>query len=326
MDLQRRTIRVADGRSDASRSRRLALRPAQRLALLIAVTAAAGVAAAGTMDLPPLVQPASAEHHVGKVVWADLVTPDLDAARRFYGGVFGWTFADAANARGDYALAYVGGRPVAGVLQRATPAGEHGHPVWLSFLAVRDVDATSRTALEHGARVVFASRTYPGRGRQAVLRDPAGAVFGILASSSGDPADVLAEPGEWIWCALQVRDPSADAGFYRAVIVYDVDDVPGEDSLKHAILSSDGFARASINSFPDQAPGRRAHWLGFVRVRDVAGVASRAVALGGQVLLEPRPDRHGGNLAIIADPVGAPIGLMEWTDSAPDEGRPQEPR
>ena len=326
MDLQRRTTRHGGCGSHASRSHRAQRHPGYLLTLLMAATAGAGVAAAASMDLPPLVQPAGTEHHVGKLVWADLVTPDLDAAKRFYGGVFGWTFSDMANAQDNYAVAYVGGRPVAGLLQRATPAREHGHPVWLSFLAVRDVDATSRTALAHGARVVFASRSYPGRGRQAVLRDPAGAVFGILASSSGDPADVLAEPGEWIWSSLQVHDPATDAGFYRAVMGYDIYDVPSDDSRRHSILSSDGFARASINAFPDDTPGRHPHWLGFVRVRDVASVASRAVALGGQVLLEPRPDRHGGQLAIIADPIGAPIGLMEWSDDGPANDSQQEPR
>ena len=55
---------------------------------------------------------------------------------------------------------------------------------------------------------------------------------------------------------------------------------------------------------------------------DAASVASKAVALGGRVLVEPRPDRHGGNVAVIADPNGAPVGIMEWsqTDST------QEPR
>jgi hypothetical protein len=30
--------------------------------------------------------------------------------------------------------------------------------------------------------------------------------------------------------------------------------------------------------------------------------------------VEPRADRHGGQLAVVADPQGAPIGLMEWSD------------
>src|ERR1700690_84778 len=173
MNLQRST-----GRTGGERSQR----PWQLLMALLAGMAYAAAATAASLELPALVQPASTEHHVGKVVWADLVTPDLDAAKRFYGGLFGWTFSDAANAQGGYTVAYAGGRPVAGLLQRATPSGASRQPVWLNFMAVRDVEATRRTALEHGAKVVFESRSYPGRGRQAVLRDPDGAVFGILAS------------------------------------------------------------------------------------------------------------------------------------------------
>ncbi len=88
------------------------------------------------MVLPPLTQPASGEHHVGKVVWADLVTPDLDGAKRFYGGLFGWTFRDVPGDR-NYALALLDGEPVAGLFQKALPAGQSQQPAWLTFLAVR---------------------------------------------------------------------------------------------------------------------------------------------------------------------------------------------
>jgi uncharacterized protein len=284
------------------------------VALLLGLAYAAGATAA-SLVLPPLVQPPSAEHHVGKIIWADLVTPDLDAAKKFYGGLFGWNFPDAANEKSGYAVAYVDGRPVAGIIQRATPSAERRQPVWLTFIAVADVDAARRTALDHGAKVMFESKTYSGRGRQAVLNDPEGAVFAILASSSGDPADVLAEPGEWIWSSLQVADPAKDASFYQALFGYDLYDVPSEDGLKHVILSSQDFARASVNTFPDASSGRHPHWLNFVRVLDAASVASKATALGGRVLVEPRLDRHGGNVAVIADPTGAPVGIMEWSEA-----------
>src|ERR1700733_11155929 len=44
------------------------------------------------IELPPLVQPASSETHPGKMIWADLVTPNLKQAEQFYGGLFRWTF------------------------------------------------------------------------------------------------------------------------------------------------------------------------------------------------------------------------------------------
>jgi predicted enzyme related to lactoylglutathione lyase len=270
---------------------------------------------AASFELPPLNVPPSTEHHVGKVVWADLVTPDLAAAERFYGGVLGWTFQSIHTGNSEYAVALAGGRPVGGLFQKPIPAGEHRQSAWLTFIAVRDVDAAERTALGHGAKVVSDSKSYPARGRQAVLSDPEGAVFAILGSSSGDAPDFLADSGEWIWSSLLSKDPGAEAAFYQTLFGYDAFDLASEDGSDHVILSSDDFARASVNAFPAGPAHRHAHWLNFIRVDSTSDSVAKAVALGGRVLVEPHVDRHGGQVAVVADPAGAPFGLMEWTAS-----------
>jgi uncharacterized protein len=270
---------------------------------------------AAPFELPPLNSPASTEHHVGKVVWADLVTPDLAAAERFYGGLFGWTFQTIHAGASDYAVASADGRPVGGLFQKAIAAGEHRQSAWLTFIAVRDVDQSKRVALAHGATLVSDSRTYPLRGRQAVLSDPDGAVFAILASSSGDAPDLLAAPGQWIWSSLLSKDPGTAAGFYQQVFSFDVFDLASDDGSEHVILSSDDFARASVNGLPADSRRRHSHWLNFVRVDSTADTVAKVVASGGRVLVEPHADRHGGQVALVADPSGAPFGLMEWTDS-----------
>jgi uncharacterized protein len=284
-------------------------------ALLGVLLICASPAVAQKPELPPLVEPANAEHHVGKVIWADLTTPDLASAKKFYSGLFGWTFRDIHFGKADYAVALLDGRPVGGLVSRAVPSGEQRRPAWLTFIAVRDVDAAKRTALEHGAKVVFEPRTHPRRGRQAVFADPEGAIFAVLASSSGDPDDFLPAPGDWIWSSVHARNPDTDAAFYQAVFGYDAFDVPSDDGLEHVILSSDDYARASVNAFPGDSPRRHSHWLNFVRVVDAVDVSAKVVALGGRVLVEPHVDRHGGRLAVVADPAGAVFGLMEWSDT-----------
>ncbi len=280
---------------------------------LVAGLASAAVAAPS--GLPPLVEPASSEHHVGKVIWVELVTPDLASAKRFYSGLFGWTFRDTRLGQSAYSVAYLDGRPVAGVVARPLPAGERRQPTWLTFLAVRDVDAAKRTALEHGAKIVSEPKTHPQRGTQAIFTDPEGARFAVLASSSGDPGDFLAAPGEWIWSSLHVHDVDKSAAFYQTLFGYDVFDQESDDGAEHAILSSDDYARASVNAFPAAATGPHPHWLNFVRVADAGEAAAKVVSLGGRVLVEPHADRHGGKVAVVADPAGAPFGLMEWSET-----------
>jgi predicted enzyme related to lactoylglutathione lyase len=281
------------------------------VAALYAAPATLQAASGAAPLLPALTQPASGEHHVGKVVWADLVTPDLDGAKRFYGALFGWTFRDVPG----YTVALLDGDPVAGLFQKALPPGQQRRPAWLTFLAVRDVDAAQQTAVHEGGKVLSKPRNYPQRGRQAVVADPDGAVFAVLAADGGDPPDYLAAPGQWIWSSLLVSNPQRETAFYKALFGYDVYDLASEGDAQHYILSSDNFARAGLNAQPSDSLRRHPHWLNFVRVADAADAAKRAVALGGRVLVEPRLDRHGGQLAVLTDPSGALFGVMEWSDT-----------
>ncbi len=286
---------------------------------LLQIIASAAVAAP-TFVLPPLVQPASTEHHPGKVIWADLVTPDIAAAKHFYGELFGWTFNDVHTGASDYSVALLDGNPVGGLFQRAMRPGEQRQPAWLTFISVADAAAAGRNIVAHGGKMLAPIHSYPDRGRQAVFADPQGAVFAVLQSSSGDPEDVLAAPGEWIWSSVMTRDPDTDAAFYQNVFGYEVFEIPSEDGSKHILLSTDDYARASLNMLPADGAKRHPHWLNFVRVNSATDTVARAEALGGRVLVKPFTDRHGGLIAVVADPAGAPFGLLEWTDTDSKQG------
>ncbi len=285
---------------------------------LLAALLAGAIAAPASAAMPPvpaIADPASPEHHPGKVVFAELVTPDIATAKHFYAELFGWTYNDIRVGKTQYTEALAGGEPVAGIIEKPIPAGEHRQPAWLSFIAVTDVDAAKTAAVAHGAKVLAEPRDVPDRGREAVFADPQGAVFAVVASSSGDPDDTLAEPGEWIWSSLITSDPDDDAGFYQSLFNYEVFELPNEGSAEHLLLATDNFARASINSIPEAKPHMHPHWLNYVRVDDADRAVAKAVSLGGRVLVEPHPDRHGGKIALVADPTGAPIGLFEWSQA-----------
>jgi predicted enzyme related to lactoylglutathione lyase len=292
-----------------------------RRALLAALLGVAGAmpAMAAPLRLPALVEPASQEHHVGKVILVELVTPDLAAAKQFYAGLFGWTFRDIQAGGTKYAEASLDGHPVAVLIHKDVPAGGRRQATWLGFISARDVDAAKKIALKRGAKVLFEPHSIPNRGREAVFADPQGAVFGVLASSTGDPPDVLAAPGEWIWSSLITRDPDTAAAFYQALFDYEVFDLPADEGVRHLMLASDNYARASANTLPANKPDAHSHWINYVRVDDAVKMTAKLVALGGRVLVEPRVDRHGGKVAVVADPQGARFGLLEWPDTESKE-------
>jgi predicted enzyme related to lactoylglutathione lyase len=57
----------------------------------------------------------------------------------------------------------------------------------------------------------------------------------------------------------------------------------------------------------------RPTWLPFVRVQNVGESVAKAKQLGGKVLIEPDPEIFNGKVAVVADPTGAAIGLLEWS-------------
>ena len=275
------------------------------------VLAAATPVRADVPVLPALVAPPSQAHHVGKMIFTQLVTPDLAAAEHFYGALFGWTFQNTQLGTHPFGAASLDGHVVAGIVQHSLPADDRRRSSWLTFLSVTDAEAASDAAVRDGAKLLFGPRSVADLGTEAVLSDPQGAVFAILASSSGDPQDFLAESGEWIWSSLLTADPVKDAGFYRSLFGYKLFDVPGE-SAGHVILAAETYARASVNPLPASRPDARPRWLNYVRVDDAAAATAKVQALGGHVLVSPRPDRQGGMIAVVSDPMGAAFGLLEW--------------
>ena len=197
--------------------------------LLNAVAAPATMAA--PPPLPPLSEPASQEHHPGKVVFLQLVTPDLAAAKTFYGGLFGWTFRDIRLGETPYAEAGLNDRPVAGLFQRAIKPGEDRQPAWLAFISTSNVDSTTQAAQQRGTKVLFEPHDIPNLGRDAVLADP----------------------GEWIWSSLITTDPDTAAAFCQAVCEYEVFDLSNDKGAQHVLVASENHARPSVNAMPGDA-------------------------------------------------------------------------
>jgi|SRR6516162_6776199 len=266
----------------------------------------------GPPELPPLSTETGASRLPGKFVWADLVTDDVAAARKFYGGLFGWTFTSV----GDYTIAANDERPLCGMFQRQRPADRpEAKPRWFGYISVPNVKRAQKAVIDSGGKVLFAPTKMPNRGEQAVFMDREGAAFGVVKSSSGDPQDFLADPGDWIWIELLSRNGSKAADFYHNVVGYEVIENSATNRLNDYVLASGGYARAAVRTIVQ--PDEKVHptWLLFVRVQDVTASLALAKKLGGQVLLEPRPDLFHGKVAVLADPTGAAVGIMEWDET-----------
>lgn len=295
-------------------------KPAMRRISILLLLAVFGLAVRAA-DVPAINDPATTDSFPGKFVWADLFTSDQAAAATFYTGLFGWTATTIDRTTPERGpLSYIvlsnGDRPVAGIAlgPPALRNDVRGH--WLGFVSVPDVTKALAEAVANGGHVLSPTREVPQRGVQAMFYSNEGAILGVLHSSSGDPGEYRPEVGDFTWAEVFAQNPGTAAQFYRNVLGYDAAAATEPSRPDTTLFSSGGYARASLAPLPNR-PNAHPAWLLFVRVGSIADSLAKATQLGGRVLVQP-VEVHGNSwIAIIADPVGAALGLVEKEKAAP---------
>ncbi|CAN5844674.1 VOC family protein [soil metagenome] len=264
----------------------------------------------------------------GVPCWVDVVATDLDEAKRFYSGLFDWTFQDAvpADAPGSYLIATLGGQDVAAI----QPAEEGDEIAWRTYIAVDDADQTAKAVAEAGGTVTLAPADAGPGGRQAGCVDPRGAEFRLWQPRNRAGAQVVNVPGSWNFSDLQTSDPHAATTFYALLFGWEVDDVgfatmvrrPGYGDHLEATVYPDIRAVQSEVSAP---PGfedavawmgvkpvdRAEFWQVSFTVADRDASAETAESLGGAIV--STEDTEWTRTATVRDPQGAELVLSQFT-------------
>lgn len=117
--------------------------------------------------------------------WNELMTPDVGRAKPFYAEVFGWEYAGLPVGDFDYTTIQVGGRDNGGMMPMEGDDWAGIPPHWMVYFAVDDTDAIAQACAASGGQVSVPPTDIP-IGRFAVLRDPQGALFSIIALADAD--------------------------------------------------------------------------------------------------------------------------------------------
>ncbi|MCF7983673.1 MAG: VOC family protein [Thiohalocapsa sp.] len=278
---------------------------------LFALLVLAGCAGLDPSRIPAIDGGSDGERLPGKIVWHDLLSEDPAAARRFYGGLFGWTFDDVDVGGGKtYTVVRHRGRAIAGLVDGRGSNPDVNVSRWIPVLSVTDLDQSVAYARANEAPVFQSPVFLAQRGRMAVIGDPEEAVLTLLQSNTGDPPDREAGAGDFLWNELWSTDPASAVDFYTGLVpAFDVKLLEG-DAGPYRILKSGGLPRAGVLASP--VPQMPATWMAYIKVEDVGAVAAEAEALGGRVLLQPRENPRGGEVAILSDPAGAGFLIQTW--------------
>jgi predicted enzyme related to lactoylglutathione lyase len=252
----------------------------------------------------------------GTPCWIDLGTPDQDAAGEFYGALFGWDLKEDENAEqtGGYRTAQLGGKAIGGVMKLMQ---EGQPPAWLTYIAVKDAEATAAKAVEAGASVLAGPMAVLDYGTMAVLSDPSGAVFGLWQAGIHIGADLVNEPGALSWNELNTRDTEGAKAFYGTLFGWDFEDNDmGEMGTYTSLKLGDGPVGGMLDmagrGVPEEVP---AHWQVYFAVEDTDATVEKAKQGGGSVMVEPI-DIPAGRFAILTDPHGASFAVIALSEEA----------
>ena len=149
------------------------------------------------------------DHYLqGTPSYVELTTPDQQAAKEFYGPLFGWEFEDVdMGEAGVYVAVSVQGDSVAGITGQMPQL--QGHPAfWGVYLTVDDVDATAAKAAAAGGKLEAGPFDVMDLGRMASIQDPTGARVNLWQAGASIGSVRVNEPGCPIWHELDQPGPA----------------------------------------------------------------------------------------------------------------------
>lgn len=242
-------------------------------------------------------------HEHGSFSWTDLATPDAQASKAFYGGLFPWEYTDnPIPDDGVYVMATIGGRAAAAMFETS-----ERHPAWASYVTVDDVDAETAKAGELGATVFAEPFDVMDVGRMSTIQDPTGAVFCLWQARTSIGAEIVNGPGALSLNQLNTSDPEAAERFYGELFGWRFESVGDADNPYFGIYRGERV-NGGMMPLPPGAP-MPSHWLAYFGIDDLDAAAGQIGSAGGTLMVEPR-EVPGGRILVAQDPQGAFFALF----------------
>ena len=120
-------------------------------------------------------------------------------------------------------------------------------------------------------------------------------------------------PGTFSWVELATTDQKAGVAFYRALLGWDVNEIPIGPTDVYSMFTLRGQeVAAAATQQPDETKmGVPPHWNMYVTVASTDEAVKKAQSLGATVLAPPFDVMDAGRMAVLQDPTGAVFQVWE---------------
>ena len=250
----------------------------------------------------------------GMPIWYELLTSDIDGAKRFYGDIVGWTTTAFPSPDGgmDYTILNVGETGVGGLA--GLPDGAPAGPGWFAYFHVADVDAKVAENEAAGGKTHMPATDLPGVGRIAMIADPQGIVFYLMAPdpSMGDQQSTSFAanlPGRCSWNELVTTDQKTALPYYSALLGWTSKEAMPMGEMGDYTFLDCGDVR--IGAMMDRAsPDQPLKWTFYFAIPNVDAAVDKVKAGGGNVIMGPMDVPGGQRIILVVDPQGASVGFV----------------
>jgi len=248
---------------------------------------------------------------LGRPLWYELITTDMNAAEKFYRTVVGWTSAPSEVSPQPYTMFKRSGDvPAAGLLNK--PDGMNFPPFWAMYVGVNNLEDAAGHIKKLGGRELSPVIDIPTIGRMQMMTDPQGAAFYIYEPDPNAPQlpEGAPQAGEGSWHELMTTDAPAALKFYTELFGW----TPGETmdmgpmGKYYMFNRPHGMIGGMMNKPPEMAHVPP-NWQIYFLVPDIDAAAERIKANGGQILNGPMEVPGGDQVLNAMDPQGAAFSL-----------------
>lgn len=259
------------------------------------------------------------EYTPGTFCWIELATTNAGVAKKFYTGLFGWTYNDIPA--GDdmvYSMAQLKNLDAGALCQIDEDMKAQGVvPHWLSYVSVTSSDETAKKAKTLGATVVKEPFDVFDVGRMAVLQDPARAFFAIWQPKAHIGARIVNEHGAFCWNELMTRDVDRAGKFYTELFGWGTQVAEMGPSGKYTSFMNGDRPAGGMMQITEEMGEVPPNWLVYFAVDDCDGTVSKAMGGEGKTLVPPTDLPEVGRFAVIEDPTGGVLGVIKLDNPQP---------
>jgi predicted enzyme related to lactoylglutathione lyase len=241
----------------------------------------------------------------GRFCWHELMTTDVEAAKRFYSKIVGWK-TEPWPADPSYTLIMKGKTPLGGMMVLPEQAKRAGAPPnWMPYIAVSDTNDLIRQVTDFGGKLLSGPSTVPVVGTWAQLQDPQGAAFAVLQPATEAPGtDGPYSAGDFSWHELATADPQAAWNFYEMLFGWEkMESMDMGPAGSYDMFGRKGKMLGGMYRKPAEMPGPP-NWMSYAMVSSADSAAQLVKQLGGSIMNGPMDVPGGDRIAQCTDPQG----------------------